>query len=404
MTRSGIHNISIFIKKMAQYLQIFGLLIALLNTNSAFGSNTTLNREIFTLRPSNELYEEPKEIARNLCYKEIIGSKIGKTCNYLFPSLNIHKYVDYCVDDMTEKKSFDKNIISSALCELEGDCLHMGCKYFLSKGAFPETRKSYIPPHISIQQNLCPIKCNGICTTERCLCDNNFKKNWMSNKDYDFCYSNKLKDVILLSQSHLNCDITSNKCPSLIHIYGKNFWYSNNLKCKVDNKIYEAIYKSPIHIVCKLPTISSLSDSRFLKKNIKIQVSNDEHKWSNSLTFSYYNGNCLKYSNRYNLRLDSCVINNLCYKEKEYDSSNNCKKCISSVSRSHFTYDYSSNDECGPYLPNQFITTSIVNKNYKNHVFFKLNATNPKTHDDSNNKYKYFIIKVFLTLIFELPY
>ena len=268
MTRSGNYNISNLIKKMSKYLNIFALLFALFSTSTS--ANTTISRDIFTLRPTNELTSEPQDFAHNLCHLEIMQSKIGKTCSYLFPSFNIHKYVDYCVEDMKEKKFIDTNVISSALCELEGDCLHFGCKYFLSKGKIPETRKSYIPPHIYIQQNLCPITCDntGLCTNVRCLCDNDFKKRWMSHKDYDICYSDIKKDIQLTGQSQLLCDITK-KCPNLLHIYGKNFWASDNLKCKIDNKVSKAIYKSPTHVICVLPINN---EKRLIKKTIKIKI------------------------------------------------------------------------------------------------------------------------------------
>lgn len=336
---------------------------------------------------SNIIYqtEQPsvtKEDMYNLCEYAIKNTKTAEICARVIPDFDLNKYIDGCTDDMMFSNG-NTDFIKITIEGMEYDCKSIAS---IDQTTWEkDSNGDPIQPNSEIQLNLCPNNCNnnGLCNMAKCVCNDGFK-------GVD-CSIDISIPPTLHGLSEYNYDVKKLKnYPEEINVYGSNFWNSDKLKCKFGNITTNAFYMGSTQILCSIPKII-LNDPNELV--VDVSVTTDNINWSNYQNFTYYNSICNICNDNMCVKNEkSCIIDNVCRMENEHVDENVCKICNPIKSKTEWSYSYKSQTDCGINIPKTILTTKIIEFNKKNNIFYKINAVNPLTEDDKDNKLSYRLI------------
>jgi len=318
----------------------------------------------------------------NTCNQTISNSNIAKTCMSVLQGFNINYYIDSCIQDLIASNG-DVSFIDAAIHDMQTKCISIASSN--TSTWQKDINGNPIQPNLQIQ-NLCPNQCNnnGICNATNCICNNGFV-------GID-CGININAPFIATSQSDYTCDVSGlNYCSTQVNVYGNNFWNTGNITCKFGNIYTNGYYLGSRQIVCDVPHIVHKGTPEL---TVNLAISVDNKTWSSTnLNYTYYDGVCqVCNKTTCGINPNSCTINGVCYLGSQLASENICKICNPSVSTTTWTYTYNSPLDCGPQVPPQIGYANIVGNNSAGNVFFKINATNPLTINDPNNKLTYKLI------------
>ena len=202
------------------------------------------------------------------------------------------------------------------------------------------------------------------------------------------CSINTLVPPSITSVPLSSCDVRGIlACPqSTIVVSGSGFLNSPNLACRYNNTVLPALYMGNHEVMCQFPKFRLAGFS----ENLMLSVSNDASLWSNNLTITYYDSNCVicPAADTCSPNNNSCIIGGACYTNGQVYLSNPCLSCNRAVSSSSWSYSYA-HYVCGPSFSFNYYSFQIVGQVSAGYVLGTVHAGNNYVAGDPTNVISY---------------
>ena len=308
-----------------------------------------------------------------ICSDAVLSSHVSAVCTKNIPGFDVQPYIDGCVEDLVLSGG-NKEFIERAIEDMENKCIVDATRDTTTWEK--DNNGNPVEPNIEIQNNLCPNKCsgNGECIAAKCRCYDNFQ-------GVD-CGIDVLTPPTIESQSDYVIDTTDPSRPREITVFGKNFYNSDSLACKIGDTIVPAFYMGSKMILCNLPLVS-LADN--VPKTYPVLVTTDSKKLSQTAgNITFYNSLCHVCSpNSCGINPNSCNIGGVCNPAQKVSPNNVCMRCLPKISVRDWSYNYDNILDCGPIFELASYNAKIVERNSAGNVFTRINANNPNMAENS---------------------
>jgi len=317
----------------------------------------------------------PEAQAVALCNNTILNSSLARACAPIFALNNepyptfVTPYVNGCAED-TMSSGISSVWISAQMQSLQNDCANLAMKFSV------DITNTFCPT-----TTLQPCSGNGICVNNTCRCSAPYEG--------QSCSISSLAPPSLSMLAQTTCDVRGvYGCPAnTLSVSGTNFLNSQNLSCKFNGVVSPAMYMGSNEVLCQFPTLTLQGTSQM---NIAVSVSNDQVLWSNSLTVTYFDSNCLLCNSAASCipNPTSCTIAGVCYANGAINFNNPCQLCNHLASSNSWSYTYA-HSVCWPQFSFPVYSLKVVGQTPVNAALVTVSAVNPLVVGDANNSVTY---------------